>query len=354
DWLIVDVEEAPPADDEVVFSINPERPAVTLPGPGTKRRWEFVVKDDDDIETLTDSNTVQKLLEPWIDGQDVQISRKAIYRFHARSAETYRKGNVFLLGDAAHITPPFAGQGMMAGLRDGYNIAWKLAAVINNRLPDDILNSYDTERRPQNIQVTRFAQYMGHFILPQKAIPAAFRDGVIRFLRLIGLHSDTKPLSLEKIPNHINGHFMRNAIVQRFGRTGVEFPQYTVEREDGSTGLSDRFIDDQFTILSWEEDAGQWLDGTTKERWKQLNGQIKVIAQRPQNSLNADLLIDQSGQYADLFHHGQRVVVIRPDKMMVIHCRPTQLNQKLTRYLNSIGAPQVDQMSQNQRLTIAQ
>ncbi|TCO43675.1 FAD binding domain-containing protein [Kribbella antiqua] len=55
---------------------------------------------------------------------------------------------MFLLGDAAHLTPPFIGQGMGAGLRDAANLAWKLAAVLAGDLPESVLTSYETERRP--------------------------------------------------------------------------------------------------------------------------------------------------------------------------------------------------------------
>ena len=61
-------------------------------------------------------------------------------------AERFREGRIFLAGDAAHMTPPFAGQGLNAGIRDVRNLSWKLAAVIGDRMPMALLNSYNLER----------------------------------------------------------------------------------------------------------------------------------------------------------------------------------------------------------------
>ena len=114
------------------------------------------------------------------------VERLAIYTFHARTAPSFQKGNVFLAGDAAHITPPFAGQGMMAGLRDAQNLAWKLAGVLQGQLNSAILTSYTTERKPHCHQVINFAQMIGSFVLPQDPIRRLVRDSVIKLAKLTG------------------------------------------------------------------------------------------------------------------------------------------------------------------------
>lgn len=70
------------------------------------------------------------------------------YKLHHRMAESFRKQNCFLVGDAAHIHSPVGAQGMNTGLQDAYNLAWKLAGVINGNLKEPILNSYADERMP--------------------------------------------------------------------------------------------------------------------------------------------------------------------------------------------------------------
>ena len=68
------------------------------------------------------------------------------YHVHHRVTQHFRKGRAFLLGDAAHIHSPAGGQGMNTGIGDAINLAWKLAAVVNGRAPDDLLDSYEAER----------------------------------------------------------------------------------------------------------------------------------------------------------------------------------------------------------------
>jgi 2-polyprenyl-6-methoxyphenol hydroxylase-like FAD-dependent oxidoreductase len=68
------------------------------------------------------------------------------YRVHHRVADRFRRGRVFLLGDAAHIHSPVGGQGMNTGLGDAMNLAWKIAAVAGGRASDDLLDTYEPER----------------------------------------------------------------------------------------------------------------------------------------------------------------------------------------------------------------
>ena len=78
----------------------------------------------------------------------LEIIRSATYTFRARLASRFQTGRVFLLGDAAHLTPPFIGQGLAAGLRDADNLAWKIAHVLTGQAGEDLLASYEAERRP--------------------------------------------------------------------------------------------------------------------------------------------------------------------------------------------------------------
>ncbi len=337
DWMILDIEKNPIPSSEVIFTINPERPAVTLPGPGDKRRWEFVVKENDNPDTLFEEKNLSKLLAPWGDIKDMDITRKAVYTFHARTAENYQKGNVFLLGDSAHITPPFAGQGMMAGLRDCYNLCWKLTAVLNKQLDKKVLASYEKERIPQSRQVIKFAQHMGKVILPQNKKVAKIRDAVIGLLGLLGVHSDSKGMPIDKIPNHINGSLIRNKIVSALRNTGYDFPQVNLIDQQGNKKLFDRHVNSNFYILGWNQQPHSLLESSTLKRWHSMGGDSLSI-----NNTKAidNSLLDGNSEYRDLFKDGKRFIVIRPDKMMVIHCSAKQLNKKLNRYMDEVGCLQ--------------
>ena len=130
---------------------DPARPATFMHVTGDRYRWEFRLGDGEDEAGLITPAALGALLRPWTGRGDLdglEIIRTASYTFRARLATRFRAGRVFLLGDAAHLTPPFIGQGLAAGLRDADNLAWKLAHVLTGRAGPDLLASYETERRP--------------------------------------------------------------------------------------------------------------------------------------------------------------------------------------------------------------
>ncbi len=77
-----------------------------------------------------------------------EVSWHSVYKLHHRSANAFRKGNVYLAGDSAHIHSPAGGQGMNTGLQDAHNLAWKLAFVIKGIAKEELLNTYNEERLP--------------------------------------------------------------------------------------------------------------------------------------------------------------------------------------------------------------
>ena len=142
-WLVVDV--ATDADlhqwEGVHQVCDPARAGTYMRIGETRYRWEFQLlagESADDFRTLA---ALRPLIEPWTAGvrdDRLDLLRVTEYTFRAQIADRWRRGNVFLLGDAAHLTPPFVGQGMGAGLRDAMNLAWKLAGVLDGTLAPDL------------------------------------------------------------------------------------------------------------------------------------------------------------------------------------------------------------------------
>lgn len=143
-WLRRDVDLSP----FVQQICAPERSVTFVPGHDRRRRFEFLLHDDETDAAMTAPARVADLLAPWLTPADAEITRAVVYRFHALVAERFRDGSVFLAGDAAHQMPPFNGQGLCAGLRDAANLVWKLDLVHRGRAPDALLDTYDAERRP--------------------------------------------------------------------------------------------------------------------------------------------------------------------------------------------------------------
>ena len=152
-WLVIDILAAGGLDawDGAEQICDPARPATFMHVTGDRYRWEFQLGDGEDEARLITPAALGALLRPWTGRGDLdglEIIRSTSYTFRARLASRFRAGRVFLLGDAAHLTPPFIGQGLAAGLRDADNLAWKLTYVLTGRAGPDLLDSYETERRP--------------------------------------------------------------------------------------------------------------------------------------------------------------------------------------------------------------
>ena len=145
-WLVIDTilnTDIPHLGDHTVQICDPINPMTYVRGTGKRRRWEMRLVDDT-ISEITPKFVWEKLSN-WISEKDAQIERSAVYTFKSAISKKWSKGNVFLAGDAAHLMPPFMGQGMCAGIRDVSNLAWKLSTVINGA-DRKILNTYTTER----------------------------------------------------------------------------------------------------------------------------------------------------------------------------------------------------------------
>jgi 3-(3-hydroxy-phenyl)propionate hydroxylase len=165
-WLVVDIKVGTSLDtwDGVEQICDPARPATFMHVTDDRYRWEFQLADGEDEADLITPAALGALLRPWTGRDDLdglEIIRSASYTFRARLASRFRAGRVFLLGDAAHLTPPFIGQGLAAGLRDADNLAWKLAHVLTGRAGPDLLASYETERRPHARALIRKAVRVG-------------------------------------------------------------------------------------------------------------------------------------------------------------------------------------------------
>jgi 2-polyprenyl-6-methoxyphenol hydroxylase-like FAD-dependent oxidoreductase len=103
----------------------------------------------DDATTSPEQMTwehVSRRVMSWLPIQVERVNWFSTYRVHHRVAEHFRRSRAFLLGDAAHIHSPLGGQGMNTGIGDAVNLAWKLAAVLQGRAAESILDSYEPER----------------------------------------------------------------------------------------------------------------------------------------------------------------------------------------------------------------
>ena len=152
DWLVVDVRirdgRPVPGIPDTGQVCDPTRPSHMARLAGPFLRWEFMLVPGDDPIEMIRPERIWQLLRPWLAEADGELVRHAVYRFQSRLAERFGAGTALLAGDAAHLMPPFLGQGMCSGIRDAATLAWQLDLVLRGVAPADLLAGYGAARRP--------------------------------------------------------------------------------------------------------------------------------------------------------------------------------------------------------------
>jgi 2-polyprenyl-6-methoxyphenol hydroxylase-like FAD-dependent oxidoreductase len=228
-WLVVDAE---PRDMGALAHLpiasqrcDPARPTTIVQSGPRHRRWEFMLLPDEHPSDFEDPERVWSLLEPWYRPQDGPLTRSTVYEFRSMVADQMHKGRVLIVGDAAHLTPPFLGQGLCSGLRDAANVAWKLDLVLRGVAHERLLDTVKAERHPQNEAVIRLAIELGKVLCQLDRDAAAERD---KMLRAAG---PPPPLQLAPLtagllhqpngePDRLAGTLSVQGIVERAGRKG--------------------------------------------------------------------------------------------------------------------------------------
>ncbi|MEQ9527691.1 MAG: FAD-dependent monooxygenase, partial [Parvibaculaceae bacterium] len=197
---------------------DPRRPVTSMPMAPGRHRWEFMLLPGETPESVMSDETIAGFLAPYAEAADLEIERRAVYRFHALIADKWRDGPVILAGDAAHQMPPFMGQGLCSGVRDAANISWKIEAVLRGRAGDALLDSYQPEREPHVRMITDMAVMMGKVVCTRDPEEARARDdGMLaqpeaqrqnEMMTLEGLKSGTMPGAggIFPDPGHGIGH----------------------------------------------------------------------------------------------------------------------------------------------------
>ncbi|MFJ8636913.1 bifunctional 3-(3-hydroxy-phenyl)propionate/3-hydroxycinnamic acid hydroxylase [Streptomyces sp. NPDC093568] len=244
-WTVIDVDTTGPVRcwEGVDQVCDPVRPATFMRVSENRYRWEFRLGEG--------RETVRELVAPWLpssyDG-DFEVVRETQYTFRARVADRWRSGRVFVLGDAAHLTPPFVGQGLCSGLRDAYNLTWKLARVLLQGGDERLLDTYESERRPHARHVVRLAVAMGWAMTGgQDGAAAIRRRALAAACRVPGL---TELAGRDLSPPLTAGPLVRRGV--RRGLAGTHCPQPWVSVGGRPTRLDD-VLGDSFAVLTAAE-----------------------------------------------------------------------------------------------------
>ena len=166
-WAVVDLilkKKKNNLPDRTIQYSNPKQPATYCRNVGKRRRWEFAIKKNHSDKKVLSERYIWNFLKPWLKKSEAIIERKTIYTFESAIARKWRKGRVFIAGDAAHLMPPFMGQGMCAGIRDASNLAWKIANCLRNKFNETLLNTYQSERSLNVKEYIETTMRMGEFV----------------------------------------------------------------------------------------------------------------------------------------------------------------------------------------------
>ncbi|MCF7547925.1 bifunctional 3-(3-hydroxy-phenyl)propionate/3-hydroxycinnamic acid hydroxylase [Pseudonocardia sp. WMMC193] len=239
-WIVLDVVDDPRDHGDTEFHCDPRRPHVVVPGSGGRCRYEFMLLPGERAEEVLQPDFVAALLAPFRTVRPDQVRRAAVYVAHQLVAERWRVGRLFLAGDAAHLMPPFAGQGLNTGIRDVRNLSWKLSAVLAGRATDGLLDSYETERRPHASAMVRFSYRLGALVMTSRPRRAAARDLVLRALRLVPpVHRHVTELRFVPRPDVSRGVAVPAVGPAEGSFVGAPLPQGPVIDEAGAIGLLD-------------------------------------------------------------------------------------------------------------------
>lgn len=351
-WLVVDIKAKNGGDGlrhlpYFDFICDPSCPTVSCVQPNGHHRFEFMLMPGQTKEYMEDPATVRHFLSKFVDVDKIEILRTLVYTFNALMAERWREGRVLLAGDAAHMTPQFIGQGMNAGVRDAYNLAWKLEAVLRGQADAKLLDCYETERRPHAAAMTREGIRMKDFVSMVNPVGTWLRNWATRILTsLPGIGSFICQGDFIPKPRYVQGGYLglkRKAWKSAEGRL---MPQPSVRAANGQRALLDTQLGEGFALIGAGVDPRSFLSPPERAFWQSLNARYVAIypfGKRPAGGVDRATppglveLEDPDGTYFDwLRRSGQRqgVAVVRPDKYvfaLVPGARLGQASQALSK-----------------------
>ncbi len=310
-WIIIDslVKKPWPDSDVLTFWSDVDRPAVDIPLSRGHHRWEIPLTEKDKKEDFESAEQIWGLLSSFgITPEHVDVTHHAFYNHHIRMVDKWRSGRVILAGDAAHLMPPWAGQGMQSGIRDAQNLAFKLSLILQHGVDDSILDSYQVERQPHVEKMTQSAISLGSLIEAKKGPAQVIRNTMMPILS----KSPKFANSLAVSPDASHGWFA--AAPSRKNPLGQMLPQPEVTDSAGQATPVDDLIRIGFAVIGLDVDA-RTVSGVSP--WLELGARVVTINSQGSAAIEGAYL-DTSGEITSwMKERGARIIVLRPDRLVV-------------------------------------
>ncbi|HBM3283337.1 TPA: bifunctional 3-(3-hydroxy-phenyl)propionate/3-hydroxycinnamic acid hydroxylase [Klebsiella oxytoca] len=336
-WIVIDIANDPLATPHVYLCCDPVRPYVSAALPHGVRRFEFMVMPGETEAQLSEPHKMRQLLSKVLpDPDNVELIRQRVYTHNARIAERFRVDRVLLAGDAAHIMPVWQGQGYNSGMRDAFNLAWKLALVVNGKAGEALLDSYQQERRDHAKAMIDLSVTAGNVLAPPKRWHGAVRDGISWLLNYLPpVKRYFLEMRFKPMPQYRDGALL----TEGEGKTspvGKMFIQPKVTLETGQVTLLDEVIGARFAIIAWGCNPRWGLTDEQIALWRAVGVQFIQVVPEVQIHCDQDNVPgvirvgDTQNRLKNWFaQHDTAIAVVRPDRFVATVAIPQTLGKKL-------------------------
>ncbi|MDY6487833.1 bifunctional 3-(3-hydroxy-phenyl)propionate/3-hydroxycinnamic acid hydroxylase [Acinetobacter faecalis] len=334
-WIVIDIENDPLATPHIYLCCDPVRPYVSAALPHGIRRFEFMVMPGETQEELSKPENIAKLLSKVLpDAENIEVIRQRVYTHNARIADKFRVDRILLAGDAAHIMPVWQGQGYNSGMRDAFNLAWKVALVIQGKAKPELLDSYQIERKDHAKAMIDLSVMAGHVLAPPKKWHGVVRDSIAYALNYIKpIKQYLLEMRFKPMPQYNDGALLPQA--KKNSPVGKMFIQPEVKLESGQTVLLDEVIGNDFAIVAWGVDPKWGLSEATMKKWQELG--VKFIQVIPAVQFGNE----KRQQFEDVITIGdmgtdirtwfgkteESVAILRPDRFVAALAIPQTLER---------------------------
>ncbi|WJY13747.1 bifunctional 3-(3-hydroxy-phenyl)propionate/3-hydroxycinnamic acid hydroxylase [Pectobacteriaceae bacterium CE90] len=335
-WIVIDIANDPLSTPHVYLCCDPVRPYVSAALPHGVRRFEFMVMPGETEEQLIQPDNIRALLSKVLPDPDrVELIRKRVYTHNARIASEFRRDRILLAGDAAHIMPVWQGQGYNSGMRDAFNLAWKLALVVNGEASDPLLDTYQQERRDHAKAMIDLSVMAGNVLAPPRRWQGVVRDSLTWAMNFFPpVKRYFLEMRFKPMPAYRQGALITtNDKETPIGRLFIQPP---VLLENGSRVLLDDVIGPRFAVLVWGSNPLWGLNASQIAQWRHVGVTfIEVVPDVQLSALGDEIpgvirVGDVTGRLRHWFAANKSsVAILRPDRFVAGVAIPQTLGDTL-------------------------
>lgn len=328
-WVVIECDKDPLDAPYTALHCEPKRPYVCLRLPYGLRRWEFMLFPGEDEAQMLKPEKLNELLRSHVaHPESLNFIRARVYTHNSRVAQSFVLGRVCLAGDTAHITPPWIGQGLNAGIRDAFNLAWKLAWIVQGRLKPALLASYHDERHAHAKAMIDLADLFGAVLSQRNRFIAWMRDRFFMSIKNIPKFRDyVLQMKFKPMPRFSKGVVLNSGQTIQDEWVGRMFVQPNIEVEQGRTQKFDDVVGGRFALLTWRCNPLVNAPAELTEKLQQLKcvHLVGIRSRSSQAELDPSMVSPKGATVVqdlenDLHHwfrsKGVDWVLIRPDRFV--------------------------------------